>query len=140
MGSSHGTRHSCGKHPVTGELLHWCYYEDKDNYVVPDVGKSKNLGKYHHAAKAIYCVELDEQFDTAVEASKKYGFSKQHIGAVCRGLRKTCGTHPKTKERLHWLFVSDAIEQGYIQKTIEEDKFKAVFTDYDVGIMGKSRK
>lgn len=110
----HGNRHSCGKHPITGESLHWCYYEDKNNFVIPKEEASKNLGKYHHAAKAVYCIELNEQFDTAVEANKKYGFPKSHIGAVCRGQRNTCGKHPDTKEKLHWLFLHDAIEQGYV--------------------------
>lgn len=110
----HGKRHSCGKHPVTGKLLHWCYYDDKDDFIIPEEEKSKNLGKYHHSAKAVYCIELNEQFDTAVEANKKYGFSKSHIGAVCRGQRNTCGKHPETKENLHWLFLNDAIEQGYV--------------------------
>ena len=110
----HGKRHSCGKHPVTGKLLHWCYYDDKDDFIIPEEEKSKNLGKYHHAAKAVYCIELNEQFDTAVEANKKYGFSKSHISAVCRGQRNTCGKHPETKENLHWLFLNDAIEQGYV--------------------------
>lgn len=47
-------------------------------------------------------------------AIKKYGFSQSHIGAVCRGQRNTCGKHPETKENLHWLFLNDAIEQGYV--------------------------
>ena len=110
----HGKRHSCGKHPVTGELLHWCYYDEKDTFVIPDIEVSKNLGKNHPRAKAVYCVELDEIFDTAVEAHNKYGFSQQHIGAVCRGQRNTCGKHPETGEPLHWLFKNDAQLQGYI--------------------------
>lgn len=110
----HGKRKSCGKHPVTGELLHWCYFEDKDSYIIPDSKESKRLGEYHHGAKAIYCIELNELFDTAVEASKKYGFPNSHIGAVCKGKRKSCGTHPVTNQKLHWLFLDDAIEQGYV--------------------------
>lgn len=109
-----GKRNSCGKHPVTGENLHWCYYEEKEFYVCPCVEDSKKQGKYHPSAKAVYCVELNEKFETAVDANKKYGFSKQHIGAVCRGQRNVCGNHPETGEKLHWLFVTDAIKQGYI--------------------------
>ena len=111
----HGKRSSCGKHPKTGEELHWCYYDEKDSYVPPCPSISKKLGKYHPMAKAVYCVELNEMFDTAVEANKKYGFSKQHIGSVCRGQRNVCGKHPETGEGLHWLFVPDAIKMGYIE-------------------------
>lgn len=110
----HGRRPSCGKHPVTGELLHWCYYNEKDAFVVPTPEMSHLTGKNHPGAKAVYCIELNEIFDTAVAAHKKYGFSKQHIGAVCRGDRNVSGTHPETGEKLHWLFVTDAIEQGYL--------------------------
>lgn len=110
----HGRRPSCGKHPVTGELLHWCYYNEKDTFVVPTPEMSHLTGKNHPGAKAVYCIELNEIFDTAVAAHKKYGFSKQHIGAVCRGDRNVSGTHPETGEKLHWLFVTDAIEQGYL--------------------------
>lgn len=109
-----GKRTSCGKHPVTGENLHWCYYDEKDSYTPPSIEISRRLGKYHPSAKAVYCIELNERFDTAVDANKKYGFSKQHIGAVCRGQRNVCGKHPHTGEKLHWLFVSDAIKQGYL--------------------------
>ena len=89
-------------------------YDEKDTFVIPDIEVSKNLGKNHPRAKAVYCVELDEIFDTAVEAHNKYGFSQQHIGAVCRGQRNTCGKHPETGETLHWLFKNDAQLQGYI--------------------------
>ena len=109
-----GLRPSCGKHPLTGKPLHWCFYKDKDTFVPASDEKSKNLGKYHHSAKAIYCIELDEIFDTAVEAYNKYGFSKVHIRDVCKGLRNVCGTHPITNEKLHWLYISDAKEKGYI--------------------------
>lgn len=110
----YGKRKSCGKHPITGQNLHWCYYDEKDSYIPPCDEVSKQTGKYHHGAKAVYCIELDERFDTAVEAKNKYGFSNQHIGAVCRGQRNVCGVHPVTGEKLHWLFESDAIQQGYI--------------------------
>ena len=100
-------RVSCGKHPETKKALHWCYAENADSFQIPDEACSRHLGKYHYGARAVYCYELDEVFDTATEASKKYGFSKQHIGSVCRGERNTTGKHPISGEKLHWAFLSD---------------------------------
>lgn len=110
-------RKSAGKHPVTGEILHWCYFDEKDTFIAPNISESKQFGKHHHAAKAVYCIELDEIFDTAVDAHNKYGFSKQHIGAVCRGQRNVTGEHPITHEKLHWLFLNDAISAGFVKKS-----------------------
>lgn len=118
-------RKSAGKHPITNEFLHWCYDDEKSDFTPPNEKESRNMGKYHHSAKAVYCIELDEIFDTAVEAHKKYGFSKQHIGAVCRGRRNYTGLHPQTKEKLHWMFLTDAIEQKKISKDkIQEYELK----------------
>lgn len=107
-----GKRHSCGKHPMTNKPLHWCYLEDKETFIANPDEETLNLGKYHHNAKSVYCIELNEVFDTATEASRKYGFPKSHIGAVCRGERNSCGTHPETNEKLHWMFLPDAINKG----------------------------
>ena len=38
------------------------------------------------------------------EAEQKYGFNSTHISSCCRGSRKSCGKHPITGEKLHWVY------------------------------------
>ena len=112
-----GKRNSCGKHPETNAPLHWCFYDEKDTYEIPDINKTYNLGKLHPQAHAIYCIELNEIFDTAVNAKSKYGFDACHIREVCKHQRKTCGKHPITNEKLHWLYIEDAISLNYVSNS-----------------------
>ena len=68
--------------------------------------------------KRVYCIELDELFWSAEAAHVKYSVGASGIIACCRNRRKSAGKHPLTKEKLHWLYVEDAIAQGY---TTQED-------------------
>ena len=63
-----------------------------------------NSGKNNPACRAVYCYELDEYFWGAKEAEQKYGFNSTHISSCCRGSRKSCGKHPITGEKLHWVY------------------------------------
>lgn len=64
----------------------------------------------------VYCVELHEIFWGALGAQYKYQISGNNICEVCKGKykKKSAGKHPETGERLHWLYVEDAIREGYI--------------------------
>ena len=66
------------------------------------------------ACKKIYCVELDEIFFSAQNASSIYGFDQSCILKCCKGNRKFAYRHPETNEQLHWLYVEDAIKKEYI--------------------------
>ena len=61
-------------------------------------------GKNSPQAKKVRCITTGEIFDTCTEAQKFYHTSA-HIGDACKGRRKSCGTHPITKEKLTWEFV-----------------------------------
>lgn len=76
--------------------------------------------------KPIYCIELNEIFWGAIEAKEKYGINKADIARCCKGILKSAGKHPDTKESLHWKYVEDqtqkdgtiiqgAITLGYIK-------------------------
>lgn len=64
-------------------------------------------GKNNPACRAVYCYELDEYFWGAKEAEQKYGINSCHISSCCRGKRKSCGRHPVTGEKLHWVYVDE---------------------------------
>lgn len=91
-------------HPVSDEL--------KEQ--LSKLKKGKYLGIDSSRFRPVYCVELNEIFWGAKAVSVKYGFNAANIGACCRGDRNYACTHPSTNEKLHWLYVEDAIVKGYI--------------------------
>ena len=60
-------------------------------------------------ARQVYCIELNEIFDTIVNAKRQTGFSS--ISACCNGLCQYAGRHPYTGECLHWLYVKDQMKK-----------------------------
>lgn len=50
----------------------------------------------------VYCLELNESFNSIREAAKKCNITESNIGACLNGKQKTSGKHPITGERLHW--------------------------------------
>jgi group I intron endonuclease len=98
---------SAGKHPVTGEPLHWCYESDKDSFVPPTKEESTNSGKYHPHSKKIYCKELNEYFQCISDAQRQYGIPATNITKCCKGRQKTAGKHPVTGEPLSWQYADD---------------------------------
>ena len=64
-------------------------------------------GENNPACRAVYCYELDEYFWGAKEVERKYEISSNHIASCCRGHRQSCGKHPITGEKLHWVYVDE---------------------------------
>ena len=64
----------------------------------------------------IYCVELDMLFCGLHDANNKTGVDIGHINACCRNspYRKSAGKHPITKEKLHWKYAYDQIQDNEI--------------------------
>lgn len=98
-------------------------YENPENH--PMYGKRQSdlcrerVGDTHRGyknwnAQPIYSIELDRIFWGAKEAFDEFGFDASGISKCCKNKRKSCGKHPDTKEDLHWLYASDAVEYGYI--------------------------
>ena len=68
----------------------------------------KNKIRLSVAHKQVYCLELKQQFETANVAAKAIGLSDgSSIRKNCKGLLKSAGKHPITKEPLHWIFVKE---------------------------------
>ena len=61
-------------------------------------------GNKNPSAKRVYCLELDEYFDTMKDAFLKYGIDRNSICSCCTGNRSSAGKHPITKEKLHWRY------------------------------------
>lgn len=78
--------------------LEWCTRQYNVNYGTGKerAGKTMKNKKIH--CKKVYCVELDQTFDSIGEAERKTGIRQQNIGACCSGKLKTAGKY-------HWKYV-----------------------------------
>lgn len=82
---------------------------------------SQNKITWIDKAITIYSIELNKIFQGATDASRKIGLDPSGITKCCKGKNKSCGRHPETGEKLHWLYAEDAIEQGYITQQDIDD-------------------
>ena len=64
--------------------------------------------------KPVYSIEYDKIFWGSTEVENLYKICASSVTACCRGRRKSIGKHIQTNEKLHWLYVDDAIKQQYI--------------------------
>lgn len=58
----------------------------------------------------VFCIELNEYFVSAKQASKILGINHSDILMCCNGKRKSAGKHPITGEKLHWTKVNNDID------------------------------
>lgn len=74
--------------------------------------------------RAIYCIELNEIFESIREAERKLGIDNAQISACCKGKQgyNSAGKHPITGEKLHWKYLEDAIKLGYIIDNVNGGK------------------
>ena len=73
----------------------------------------------------VYCIELQRIFWGAKEAEQELHIKGSDIAQCCNKGRghNSAGKHPKSGDKLHWLYAEDAIKQGYI---IQEDLDKYI--------------
>lgn len=89
----------------TGARYHWCFADDKDNFIPPSSEESLLIGKFNPNIRKIFCPEFNEIFYGTGDIARKYNICSSHIIDVCNGKRKSCGIHPHTHEKLHWYFI-----------------------------------
>lgn len=83
-----------------GQPIHWLYLDQVNQEKINNL---KNRTEILKGIKIpLYCIELNEFFNSTSEVEKKYGFSSSNIRACIRGKNKSAGKHPITKEPLHW--------------------------------------
>lgn len=69
----------------------------------------KNASKHK-----VVCLTTGEVFDSIAEAEKYY--SIKNISGCCIGQIKSAGKHPKTKEKLKWMYYED-----YLKSTVSSE-------------------
>ena len=105
-----GEHHTCGRHPVTKQPLHWLYLKDYNEKLAYERMNEKN--KPDPKVKKIKCITTGQIFNDMKEAILWAGLkSKSGICLVCQGKRNFAGKHPVTKEKLTWeYFLEDGKE------------------------------
>ena len=88
------TKTACG--------YHWCYLDDKDNFI-PQEWDSKI---------SVLCLELNQKFTSTTEAAQYVNKNSSGITACLKGNQKTCGGY-------HWIYFQELTEAECKHKIIE---------------------
>ena len=67
-------------------------------------------GIYDNIKNQVYCIELNRNFESVLEAERQTGIDNSSIQKVCKHLLKYAGYSPKGQP-LHWIFSQDKNEQ-----------------------------
>lgn len=57
--------------------------------------------------KGVFCIELEEHFESTRAAERKYNIDCSQIIKCCKGVAKSAGKHPVTREPLHWRYIDE---------------------------------
>lgn len=71
----------------------------------------------------VYCIELNKIFWGAKQAERELRIKGSDIAQCCKKVvgHNSAGKHPTTREKLHWLYAKDAVDNGYItQNQLDE--------------------
>ena len=59
------------------------------------------------SGKKVKCITTGEIFLSIRDAEKAYGIYKDGVGRCLRGIIKSAGKHPETKEKLYWEYLKE---------------------------------
>lgn len=93
--------HTAGCHPLTKERLQWEYYNKNKEYTFIPYQRD-----YNSISRNVKCINTGKIFNSVKDAAKYANVSDGGIRFCCQGKYKTSGTHPVTKEKLYWEYVS----------------------------------
>ena len=85
--------------------------------------RNARIQKY---SKPVFCIELNRIFWGPKEVENEFGFFGTAISQCCNGTSKSAYEHPKTGERLHWLYAKDAILNGHITQEDLDNYLKEI--------------
>lgn len=77
--------------------------------------------------KEVYCIELDKIFYSAKDANRELGIDDSSIIKCCKEKLQSCGKHPITNKKLHWMYMEDTeTEEGKekINKILNNNYFE----------------
>ena len=104
-------RKTAGKHPITGERLHWFFANDIEK--INDFLQGKLQRRHFEVCKRVICIELNATFSSIKDASNETGVCATNISMCCSGAIQSAGKHPVTGEKLHWIY-ADSINNSSV--------------------------
>lgn len=113
--SDGGIRLCCqGKLNTSGRLkdgtsLRWVYWEEYIKMSEDEIDAIKNSTKSR--IKKVVCLDTKVVFNSATIAGKWCGVSKNVIRRSATNQRASGGKHPKTGEKLHWIYYEDYVKE-----------------------------
>ena len=79
-------------------------------------------GVYDNLKTAVYCVELDTYYESALEAQRQTGVDNSRIQKVCKGQSNYGGVI--NGQPLHWLYATDVTEEKISQLKNRKETIK----------------
>lgn len=94
-------------HPFYGK-----HHTEESKQKISSSKKGQCIGKNNGNASCVICLETLQVFETVKDASIWIGHkSHGNICSCCIGKKKSCGKHPETGEKLHWMYYKDYLKQ-----------------------------
>lgn len=127
-----GLAYTSGTDPITKEKLQWEYYYPDKKYELKTIQKKNN----HPNIKKVVCHTTGEIFDSANEASKKYGLSQSGIRTCCNFEYSSYGTL-QDGTRLQWFYYDYYFSEDFdinkhpIKITQSSEKIPVYMYDFD---------
>lgn len=97
---SRGQKYS-GLNTLTSEKLVWMYYEDYIKKTTDQINKILNFNEF----KKVKCLNTNEIFNSAFEASNKYSIEISSIRKCCNNKLKSAGKYPQDNSPMIWKYV-----------------------------------
>ena len=92
----------------------------KQNYEMWENGVFKKA-----ICNAVYCIELNYEFESALEAQRITGVDNSSINKVCKGSLKYAGFSPKGQP-LHWVFANDLTDEKISELKNKKEILKGI--------------
>lgn len=82
-----------------------------DSKIISEENKKRwEKGIYNNIKTAVYCIELDLEFESALEAERKLNIDNSAIQKACKGKIKYSG-FSKEGRPLHWIYIKDKTDE-----------------------------
>ena len=72
------------------------------------------VGIKNNQARLVYCIELDTIFSTVTIGASYVGISRVSLSCHLNNKKQSAGKHPRTNQKLHWLYVCDQVHKDSI--------------------------
>lgn len=96
-----------------------------DSQLISQKNKQRwKQGIYNKIKNKVYCVELKQEFESALQAEKILKIDNSAIQKACKGIHHYAGI--KEGQALHWLFVDDITKEKIQQLYKKEEILKGV--------------